>query len=124
MKTYWFTVASGPKYHEIVKTLALSCRKHGIDLNIVEAPDENGRTAKHRKIEGILNAPEGFDRIVFLDADTMILDPEGIDAVSGSWQIPWRMPTEDSIPKRTGYCVLRSKADTVLPGPAAGSLLP
>lgn len=99
MKTYWFTIASGPEYHEIVKTLALSCQKHGIDLHILEACGEDGRAAKHRKIDGILNAPEGVERIVFLDADTAVLDPQGIDAVSGSWRMPWRMPTEDSIPR-------------------------
>jgi hypothetical protein len=55
--------------------------------------------SKFMKIDGILRAPGDCDRIVFLDADTMVLNADGIDHVNGSWQIPWQIPAEASIPK-------------------------
>jgi hypothetical protein len=98
-KTYWFTIASGPRYREHATALVRSLNGQHIDINVLGSDSMVREESKFLKIEGILQAPENCDRIVFLDADTIVLNAEGIDSVNGSWQIPWKIPAEACIPK-------------------------
>lgn len=99
MKTYWFTIASGAPYRLHAERLRLSLKAHGVSLTILELGSSSSMEAKRQKIAGILDAPRRCDRIVYLDADTLVLNPEGIEKVNGSWQIPWRIPVEACLPK-------------------------
>jgi hypothetical protein len=79
--------------------LSRSLRKHNIEIDIL-APDNMDRIlSKHQKIIGILNAPKTCKKIIFLDADTLVLDPKGIENVKGAWKIPWKIPPQASVPK-------------------------
>jgi len=98
MTTYWFTVASGELYQRHAERLRRSLAAHEIELH-VHSCDRIGRQAKHGKIEGILSVPREYQRIVYLDADTLVLDPGRLAQMTGSWRIPWRIPSEESVPK-------------------------
>ncbi len=100
MKTYWFTIADGDIYQLHATRLKRSLEVHGVTLTILAPGPANSREAKHRKISGILEAPRSCERIVYLDADTFVLDPAGIEAVNGAWQIPWRIEVEGCLPKK------------------------
>jgi hypothetical protein len=99
LKTYWFTIASGSPYRDMARNAARLLKRHGIELDILGSDALNREESKFLKIRGILNAPSDCDRIVYLDADTIVLNPDGIDGVNGSWRIPWNIPVEDCIPK-------------------------
>jgi hypothetical protein len=98
-KTYWFTIASGQKYREMVKPLIKSLKKHNIELNVIGSDSMNRIESKYQKIVGILESPKECDRIVYLDADTLVLNPSNIENVNGSWLVPWKIPTDACIPK-------------------------
>jgi hypothetical protein len=98
-KTYWFTIATGQKYREMVKPLIMSLKKHHIELNVIGSDSMNRIETKYQKITGILESPVDCDRIVYLDADTLVLNPVGIENMNGSWQVPWKIPAEACIPK-------------------------
>jgi len=85
MRTYYFSIAtSGTKYETYAKDLVASGKQHGIDIDVI-VPDSNGElNAKKLKISGILNAPSWADRIVFLDADSFIIDPSGLNDYDGA----------------------------------------
>lgn len=97
--TFWFTIAAGSRYREMAEDLARSLEKHHIPLVIMGNGSMTRQEAKHLKIDGILESPASCRRIVYLDADALVLNPDGIDNVNGSWQIPWKMRPEDGIPK-------------------------
>lgn len=97
--TYWFTIAAGDAYRAMAVQLAESLQMHGIDLHVLGHNSMDRVEAKHLKIEGILSAPSSCGRVVYLDADTLVLNPEGIGRVNGSWRIPWRISAADCIPK-------------------------
>jgi hypothetical protein len=98
-KSYWFTIASGLQYKKHAANLVRSLEDQGISLDILGSDSMTREASKFLKIEGILRAPKDYDRIIFLDADTIVLSADGIDTVNGSWQIPWRIPVGASIPK-------------------------
>jgi hypothetical protein len=99
MKNYWFTIASGAKYRKHAAVLAQSLNILGIDIDILGSDSMTREESKLMKIDGIMNAPVNFDRIIFLDADTIVLNTKGIDTVNGAWKIPWQIPVESVIPK-------------------------
>jgi hypothetical protein len=99
MKAYWFTIADGAAYQVHAERLRRSLKAYGVSLAILAPGSSNSMEAKRRKISGILDAPRSCDRIVYLDADTLVLDPAGIERVNGAWQIPWRIPVEGCLPK-------------------------
>ena len=92
MKTYWFTIAMGRPFQALADDLTATCAMHGIELARLPA-DATGpggsRIAKEHKINGILAAPDGYDRIVYLDADTLLVDPSGFEGVNGAFMQPW-----------------------------------
>jgi hypothetical protein len=100
MNIYWFTVAAGKKHLELFRDLRASAERLGIEIrNIVEnsllqpancachEPD----WLKRQKIEGLLHAPSGYDKVVYLDADTLIQSLEGIERQNGALKEPWGM---------------------------------
>ncbi|MBN2535033.1 MAG: hypothetical protein JXB88_19285 [Spirochaetales bacterium] len=97
--TYWFTVASGSTYRSMAGTLSESLKRFHIELDILGTDTLNRMESKYKKIQGIVQAPKDCDRIVFLDADTVVLNPQGIDRVQGAWKIPWKIPAAGCIPK-------------------------
>ena len=99
MKTYWFTIASGEIYQIHAERLRRSLEVFNIPLTIIDLGSANSRDAKRCKITGILNAPKDCERIVYLDADTIVLDPANIDKANGAWRIPWRISIDSSLPK-------------------------
>ncbi len=101
MKTYWFTVAAGEDYQEQAAHLEQSLARRGIRLSVLREKKLAAHEAKHLKIEGLLDAPTTCERIVYLDADTLVLEPDGFDAVNGSWRIPWRIPLDAQVPKKS-----------------------
>jgi hypothetical protein len=99
VKTYWFTIAEGAKYRVHAEHLKRSLAAFNIELQVLASENTCGAGAKRRKIRGILDAPRDCDRIVYLDADTLVVNPEGIEQVDGAWQIPWPVPITASVPK-------------------------
>lgn len=99
MKTYWFTIAAGEKYQIHAERLRRSLEMFGIPLAVIDPGSMNSRDAKRYKITGILNAPKDCERIVYLDADTIVLDPQNIDGSNGAWRIPWRISINSSLPR-------------------------
>lgn len=104
MRTYWFTVAEGSAYQAHAECLKRSLASWEIQLDVLTSSSSRGLESKRRKLRGILDAPADCDRIVYLDADTLVLDPRGIEEVNGSWRIPWRMPAEGCIPRSLDPC--------------------
>jgi hypothetical protein len=94
MKTYWFTVAVGDKFARQAGDLVQSGRRHDITVDVLDGNVERvlHPHPKSLKIQGILNAPAWADRIVFLDSDTLILDPTGHDETVGSVLETWTRP--------------------------------
>lgn len=100
MNIYWFTVAEGKKYLEFYHDLRESAERLGVEMhNIVDSSlpqqascafHEQG-WLKRQKIEGLLNAPSGYDKFVYLDADTIIQSLEGIEQQHGALKEPWGM---------------------------------
>lgn len=100
MKIYWFTIAEGEKYLAFYNDLRKSAERFGIEIiNIVDsnAPEQAGDNflaqgwIKKLKIQGLVNAPSGYDKIVYLDADTLIQDLAGIEQQNGALKEPWGM---------------------------------
>ncbi len=99
MKTYWFTIAVGEEYQAHAARLQRSLEAFHIPLSILTLDSADRMQAKHLKIDGILEAPKDCRRIVYLDADTFVLNADAIHDVNGAWRIPWRIPVENSLPK-------------------------
>ena len=97
--TYWFTVAYGDLYVKSAIQLRNSLKRFGINLNIISGSEQKSVDAKFQKIKGILSAPKEYNRIIFLDADTVVICPEELNAHDGAWKIPWTMPIASCIPK-------------------------
>jgi hypothetical protein len=112
VKTYFFTIAAGDVYRAHAERLHASLRALGASLDILVPGAPGSMAAKRLKIAGILNAPRDCERIIYLDADTFALDLDGIDAVEGSWRIPWRMPVESYFPRTLDahWCAQRLQA--------------
>ena len=94
MRTYWFTVAVGREYEEQARALVASARRHGITVHILNKSVERRLHShpKSLKIQGILDAPAWADRIMFLDSDTLLLDPTGHEEQCGAVYEPWTRP--------------------------------
>ncbi|MDJ0707851.1 MAG: hypothetical protein QNJ46_31635 [Leptolyngbyaceae cyanobacterium MO_188.B28] len=96
MKTYWFTIACNPEFELLSQDLQLTAQQHGIEIHVVsDIPKEQSATFKREnilrlKLESILNAPSGYDRIAYIDADTLLVDPKGFETLQGSLKEPWR----------------------------------
>jgi hypothetical protein len=115
MKTYWFTIACNPTFEALCQGLQSTARHHGIEIHQVTIPSrdrqcvnqatpaaEAKRNILRLKIDSILHAPSGYDRMVYLDADTLIVTPVGIDRLQGSLKEPW--PTGRSpVPKTSAW---------------------
>jgi len=110
-REYWFTIASNTQYLKMAKDLARSLEMHNISIDILGDHSLSREESKYLKIAGILDAPSDCDRIVFLDADTIVTDPTGTEKVNGSWQIPWRIESESSIPKNLDFTQYTSKLE-------------
>ena len=100
METYWFTIADGDIYQLHAGHLRQSLEAQGVTLAILPPGPATSKEAKHRKITGILDAPRSCDRIVYLDADTLALDVDGMEKINGAWQIPWRIEIQGCLPKK------------------------
>lgn len=77
MKTYWFTVAVGEEHERYAADLKRCAELCGVQLDVIggrQFPNPFHDHPKALKIEGILNAPEWADRIVFLDSDIYLID--------------------------------------------------
>lgn len=112
MKTYWFTVAAGEKHLEYFSDLKRSGEAIGIEIhNIADLKIKQNNTynlheqmmLKIKKIDGILNAPDGYDRIVFIDADTLLKDVKGIDNENGALKEPWGMGSVPLVAAKGGF---------------------
>jgi hypothetical protein len=100
MKTYWFTIAEGEKHLSLYADLKKSAEDIGLELHKIEnneiprqksySSDEQS-ALKSLKIDGILQAPSEYDRLVYLDADTLIRNIGGIDQQNGALKEPWGM---------------------------------
>lgn len=114
MKTYWFTIACNPKFETLSQGLLNTADHHGIKIHrithsIVNSEDkanpfhrESRRNILKLKIDSILSAPTGYDRIVYVDADTLIVNPNGFERLCGSLKEPW--PTGRSpVPKKASW---------------------
>ena len=89
--TYWFTVAVGETHEAYARDLQKSCERHGIALDVLRPTDpENPEQAKFYKIEGIRQAPDWARRIVFMDADTLLIDPVDLLDHDGAMDAPKR----------------------------------
>lgn len=99
MKTYYFTIAKGTEYLSQFQDLKKSATKNSVNvINIIdsiEGKDKYGiyeqGSIKIHKINGILNAPSGYDRIVYIDSDTLINNLDGINQENGALKEPWGM---------------------------------
>jgi len=90
MKTYWFTVAGGPRrslYEEWAGRLVRSGRRCGIEIEVLGKDATTVEEAKKCKIRGILDAGP-CDRIFFIDADCFILNAAEHESVNGSMMVP------------------------------------
>lgn len=94
MKTYWFTVAVGKKYRAQARDLAASAAQHGIKIDVLDGKVRRKihKHPKSLKIQGILDAPAWAERIVYLDSDTLILDPTYHDCQWGAVFETWTRP--------------------------------
>lgn len=82
--TYYFTVAGG-KLHQLNATkLQQSGERFGIDVKVLTPSRTESMDCKYQKIRGILDAPAWADRIVYLDADTLFVDPTGVELQTGA----------------------------------------
>lgn len=97
--TYWFTVAYGDIYLKSAEQLRSNLKRFGIHLNIISGNEQNSVAAKFQKIRGILSVPKEYDRIVFLDADTAVMNPDALNVHNGAWKIPWAMPIASCVPR-------------------------
>jgi hypothetical protein len=100
MKIYWFTIAEGKKYLDFFHDLRESAERVGIEIrNMVGGGLSQPASGaaheqdwlKRQKIEGLLHAPSGYDKVVYLDADTLIQSLEGIELQNGALKEPWGM---------------------------------
>lgn len=90
MKTYWFSIATPGKYRSFARDLMRSAALRGIEIDILGESSRGNHDSKLLKIEGILNAPTWADHIVFIDADTLIVDPTNIEQHNGVILEPWK----------------------------------
>jgi hypothetical protein len=97
--TYWFTVAYGDIYLKSAARLRNNLKRFGISLNIISGSEQKSADAKFQKIKGIFSVPEEYDRIVFLDADTAVINPDALNAYNGAWRIPWAIPIASCVPR-------------------------
>jgi len=111
MKTYWFTIATGKTYQNYFNDLQRSASKW--DIHIVNLGDQNQsnldfgyneqKAIKHLKIEGILGAPDTYEKIAYIDADTLIKDLDGINDVNGALKEPWGMGSVPLVAKEGNF---------------------
>lgn len=92
MRVYYFTVATPGKYSSFAQDLVRSAANHGMEIHVLGEKTSGGEDAKLLKIEGILGAPSWADRVVFIDADMLVVDPEGLERYQGAILEPWRHP--------------------------------
>ena len=130
MKTYWFTIVSNPEYEQLYQDLRTTAQHHDIEIHAVTTDPSQVSKApvntqlsksvpastvklkpeeeriKRLKIEAILNAPSGYERIVYLDADTLLVDPSTITEINASMKEPW--PTQRALlPQQMNWLVNR-----------------
>lgn len=82
--TYFFTIASGRTHEELADLLVRSALRFGININVIRPTGASAMDLKYSKILGILGAPAWAERIVFMDADTVLVNPEGLQVQSGA----------------------------------------
>lgn len=104
--TYWFSIAVGDRYKRFFADLNRTAGVNGIHIHCLdETSIEADMHPKFLKIKGILAVPGGYDRIAYIDADTLLVNPDGFQYLHGSLKEPWG---KGSVPLLT-----RDPADSV-----------
>lgn len=92
MTTTYFTIVSGAAYEQHVSRLQASATRLGIVVHVVRVPqDASIATIKKQKPLRMLELAHSSERLVYVDADTLLVDVSGIETLSGSLKEPWGM---------------------------------
>jgi hypothetical protein len=96
------TIAVGDKFIGYAKELKKTCEKNGVDLDIYteESSDDNFKQSRYMKIRAIRNAPSGYDKIAFIDADTIMMNPPNLENINGAMVEDWGHRVRKYTPKQ------------------------